>query len=334
VKIDAFNHIVTPRYNAKRRALAPAAMRLADVERAVPTLFDLDARLRVMDTAGEGYLQILSAASPPVEQMAGPSGARELSQIVNDEMAELVARMPDRFAGAAACLPMNDVEGALEELDRAVRRLGMCAVQLYTDVQGQPLDDPEFRPVFDRIAALGLPILLHPCRSADRPDYPSEPSSRFDTWRIFGWLYDTVSAMTRLVFSGLFDRHPDIVVVSHHLGGFAPYAAGRIQEGYDKLVKAARARGEALPLASHPAEYFRRFHADTITGGSVPALACGIEYFGVDRVLFATDMPFDTEGGRTYIDVALRAMEQIDLSRSDKHKILEGNARRVFRLGF
>jgi aminocarboxymuconate-semialdehyde decarboxylase len=285
-----------------------------------------------MDTAGDGYVQIINTANPPVEEIAGPADALELSRIANDEMADLVSRMPDRFVGAAACLPMNNVEGALDELDRAIGRLGMCGVQIYTEVQGRPLDDPGFAPVLDRIAALGVPILLHPCRTPDRADYPAERVSRFDTWRVFGWLYDTVSAMTRLVFSGIFDRHPDIAIVTHHLGGFAPYAAERIHEGYDKYLKAARARHEAVPLAGHPADYFRRFYADSITIGSVPALACGIEYFGVDRVLFATDMPFDTMGGRKYVEVALRAMDEIELSPSDKQKILEGNARRLFRI--
>ena len=133
----------------------------------MPALFELDARFRAMDRAGDGYVQIVNTANPPVENVAGPAEALELSRIANDEMAELVARFPDRFAGAAAC-------------------------------------DPRFMPLFDRIAALDVPVLLHPVRGGDRADYPSEAASRFDSWRIFGWLYDTVSAMSRLVFAGLF----------------------------------------------------------------------------------------------------------------------------------
>jgi aminocarboxymuconate-semialdehyde decarboxylase len=203
-------------------------------------------------------------------------------------------------------------------------------VQLYTDIQGVPLDDPRFRPFFAKVAELDVPILLHPVRSADRPDYPTETASKFDTWRAIGWLYDTVSAMARLAFSGVFDRHPDIKIVTHHLGGFAPYAAERIREGYDKLLNAARAKNEPLGLQQHPFEYFKQFYADTITIGSVSALRCGIDFFGVDRVMFATDMPFDTQGGLKYIDVALKAMEAIDLSPADKAKIFEHNAVRVF----
>jgi aminocarboxymuconate-semialdehyde decarboxylase len=332
MKIDVFNHIITPKYHQRRMKVAPPGMRLQEAERILPTLFDLDARLRVMDTAGDGYVQILSTANPPVENMAGPEDALELSRIANDEMAELVSRFPSRFVGAAACLPMNNPQGTLDELDRAVRQLGLCAVQIYTDVQGRPLDDPAFSPVFDKVVELDIPILLHPVRGPERADYPTERSSRFDTWRIMGWPYDTVAAMARLAFSGIFDRHPGITIITHHLGGVAPYLSERIREGYDKILKAALSSNEPIPLKKHPHDYFREFYADTITIGSVPALACGLEFFGPDRVLFATDMPFDTEGGRKYVEVALQAMEKLDAPASDKEKIFELNARTLFRL--
>ncbi|HEY6361425.1 MAG TPA: amidohydrolase family protein [Vicinamibacterales bacterium] len=332
MKIDVFNHIVTPRYRERRLQIAPPRMRLQDQERLLPALFDLDARFRAMDTAGNGYVQIINTGNPPVEQFAGPDQALELSRIANDEMAELVLRFPQRFVGAAACLPMNNIDGALGELERAVRELRMCGVQIYTDVQGRPLDDPQFASVFDRIVELDVPILLHPVRGPERADYPTDTASRFDAWRIIGWLYDTVAAMTRLVFSGIFDRHPGVTIVTHHLGGFAPYASERIREGYDKYLKAARARDEPVMLKRHPHDYFHDFYADTITIGSVPALACGLQFFGVDRVMFATDMPFDLHGGLKYVEVALAAMEKLDASPEDKAKIFEHNARRLFRL--
>jgi aminocarboxymuconate-semialdehyde decarboxylase len=247
-------------------------------------------------------------------------------------MAELVSRHPERFIAAAACIPMNDIDAAIGELDRAIGQLGFKGVQVYTDCRGVPLDDARFVPLFARVAELDVPILLHPVRGPDRPDYPTEDASRFDTWRAIGWLYDTVAAMARIAFAGVFDRHPSIKIVTHHLGGFAPYAAGRIREGYDKLLKAARARNETISLARHPFEYFPLFYADTITIGSVPALRCGIDFFGVDRVMFATDMPFDTAGGVHYVTVALEAMDALDAPAADKQKIFELNARSLFRL--
>src|SRR5581483_2473214 len=133
--------------NERRLAVAPAHLRLADQQRVMPTLFDLDARLRAMDLGGPDYVQIINTANPPVESIAAPEAALELSRIAHDEMAGLVARMPDRFVGAAACIPMNDVDRAVAELERAVRQLGHRAVQIYTDVQGTPLDAPAFAPV-------------------------------------------------------------------------------------------------------------------------------------------------------------------------------------------
>src|SRR4029450_13286564 len=109
-----------------------------------------------------------------------------------------------------------------------------------------------------------------------------------------------------------------------------PYLSERIREGYDKILKAARSSNEPVPLKKNPHDYFHEFYADTITIGSVPALACGLEFFGPDRVLFATDMPFDTEGGRKYVEVALQAMEKVDLSPADKAKIFETSARNIF----
>ncbi len=332
MKIDVFNHIVTPRYAERRLQLAPPRMRLQEQARIMPALFDLDARFRAMDIAGDDYRQIINIANPPVEAFAAAGEALELSRIANDEMADLVSRLPDRFVAAAACIPMNDIDAAVAELDRAVRQLRLCAVQIYTDVQGRPLDDPEFAPVFDKAAELDIPILLHPVRGPERADYPAEPASRFDSWRIIGWLYDTVAAMTRLAFGGLFDRQPGVKIVTHHLGGFAPYASERIREGYDKYLAAARARNEPVPLTKHPYEYFHDFYADTITIGSVPALRCGLDFFGADRVLFATDMPFDTQGGRKYVEVALEAMDKLEAPEGDKKKIFEGNAKRLFHL--
>src|SRR5687767_6624935 len=161
-KIDVFNHIVTPRYNEARKKIAPPQMRLQEQERIMPALFDLDARFRAMDTADSGYVQILTAANPPVENIGGPAAALELSRIANDEMAELVSRYPDRFIAAAACIPMNDVDAAIGELDRVVGQLGFRGVQVYTDCRGVPLDDPRFGALFDHVAALDIPMLLHP----------------------------------------------------------------------------------------------------------------------------------------------------------------------------
>lgn len=329
MKVDVFNHVLPAAYVEAARKKADRPLPFDVQAKKFPALTDLESRFRMMDRAPE-LRQILSMANPPLEGLFAPGDAVELYRAGNDALAALVAKHPDRFAGAVASVPMGDVDEAVAEIDRAVRELGLRGVQIYTDVDGRPLDEPAFEPVFAKMAEVDLPILLHPARGPGFADYPTEDGSKYEIWRVFGWLYDTAAAVSRLVFSGLFDRHPDIKIVTHHLGGILPYADRRIEEGFSKVVQQAKASGAPLPLEKHPYEYFRMLYADTITVGSVPALACGLAFFGSDRVLFATDMPFDVEGGAKYLREALSAMEAIDLAEEDKKKIYEDNARRLF----
>jgi len=331
MKIDVFNHVLPAGYIAECKKKAQGPLPFDFQIKKFPALVDMDARFGIMDKAGD-CKQIVSMANPPLEALFDPEETLELSRVANHELAGLVDKHPDRFAGAVASVPMNDMEGAVGEIERAVSELNMRGIQLYTDVQGRPLDAPEFDPVFAKMAEVDLPILLHPARGAGFHDYPTEDESKYDIWRVFGWLYDTAAAMTRIIFAGVFDRYPDIKIVTHHLGGIVPYADRRIEEGYSKMVALAKASGKPLSVQKHPYEYYRMFYADTITVGSVSALECGLAFFGADRVLFATDVPFDVEGGAKYLREALEVMEAIDISAEDKKKIFEGNSRRLFKL--
>jgi len=332
MKIDVFNHILTKQYNEKRLKKAPPGMNLAARVKGMPALWDLDLRFKMMDRF-EDYVQILTPANLPVEVLAGPEDAVELARIANDEMAELVAQHSDRFVGAVACLPMNNIDAALKEMERAIRELGLKGVQLFTHVNGRPLDHPDFLPVFEQMAKYDLPIWLHPGRNFRFSDYPTEDQSQYEIWHIFGWPYDTAAAMTRLVFTGLFDKYPNLKIIAHHLGGLVPYTEERIREGFNKVAKGSEEGRSVLDkLERHPYDYFRKFYADTATNGSLAALECGVAFFGVDRVLFATDMPFDSEGGSKYIRDTISAIKGMTASMDDKKKIYEENAKQLFRL--
>src|SRR3989442_682871 len=156
----------------------------------------LEERFRIMDRY-EGYVQVLTLASPPIEALAGPDAAPALARLANDGMAELVAKHPDRFPGFVASLPMNNPDAALREIDRAIDGLGATGVQIFSNVNGRPLDEPEWAPLFDRLAARRLPIWLHPARPAVFADYPGEKRSRYDIWWAFGWPYETTAAIAR-----------------------------------------------------------------------------------------------------------------------------------------
>jgi predicted TIM-barrel fold metal-dependent hydrolase len=334
MKIDVFPHILPRRYFDRMLAVAPPQLHMGKRMRGIPVLVDLDLRRAIMDRHPD-YVQVLTLASPPLEVIAGPELTPELARLANDEMAEIVAREPARFPAFVASLPMNNPDAALREIDRAVTTLGATGVQMFSNVNGRALDGAEFAPLFARMAELGLPIWLHPARPANVPDYAGEPRSKYDIWWAFGWPYETTAAMARLVFTGLFDRHPDIAIVTHHLGAMIPYFEGRLGGGLDQLGTRTDDPEDGAALARlkrRPLDYFHLFYGDTALFGAWRAMECGIAFFGADRVLFGTDMPFDPERGPGFVRDTIAAMERIDVTADARRLIYEGNARRLLRL--
>jgi uncharacterized protein len=333
MKIDAFPHILPQRYYQKLLEKAPKTFYMAKRWKGIPSLTDVEKRFEVMDRF-EDYRQVLVPSAPPLEMVFGPKDTPELARIANDEMAELVAKYPDRFVAAVATLPMNNKEAAARELDRAVRDLNMKGVLIYTNANGKPLDDPDFSFIFEKMAEYDLPIWLHPARGADVPDYASEETSKLDVWVIFGWPFDTSAAMVRIVFSGVFDRHPNLKIITHHLGGMLPYFGERLRGAYDNFGTRTDEDAASIlaRLKKHPYEYFSMFYADTVINGSIPALECAYAFFGADRILFGTDMPFDPDQGYRKIKRNIEGIEGMTACIEDKQKIYEGNIMKLLRL--
>jgi len=334
MKIDVFPHILPRKYFDRMLQVAPAGLALQKRMAGIPVLVDLDLRLRMMDRH-QGYVQVLTLANPPLEVVAGPGASPDLARLANDEMAAIVARHPDRFPGFVASLPMNNPDAAVAEVDRAIDQLGATGVQVFTNVNGRALDLPEYRAVFDRMAAHRLPVWLHPARPATAADYAGEPRSKYDLWWAFGWPYETSVAMGRLVFSGLFDRHPELIVITHHLGAMIPFCEGRLGGGLDQLGHRSDDPDDAAALGRlrrRPIDYFRMFYGDTALFGAAHAMESGLAFFGPDHVLFGTDFPFDPEQGPGFIRDTIDAMERMRATAEDKTKIYEGNARRLLRL--
>jgi aminocarboxymuconate-semialdehyde decarboxylase len=247
-------------------------------------------------------------------------------------MAELCRKHPARFPSFAAALCMTDVEGSVAEARRAVKDLGARGVLLYTNVAGRPLDEPEFEPIFATMAKLDLPLWLHPVGTAAMPDYPAEKKSRFEMWWCFHWPYETSVAMVRMVFSGLFDRHPKLKIITHHLGGMIPYYDGRVGPGLEVLGQRTSDEdySKILPSLKRPhMDYLHDFYADTaMFGGGVPATRCGYEFFGADHVVFATDTPLGP------IAPTIKTVEGLCLSAEDRRKVFSGNAERLLNMKF
>jgi uncharacterized protein len=333
-KIDIFNHILPERYVARMNEVAPGFKDTGKRMRGVPMLVDLDVRFRVMD-AFEDYQQILSLPTPPIEYFANPAQAVDLAKLANDGMAELVRRYPDRFPGFIASLPMNDPDGTLAEIERAIGELGARGVQIFSNVGGKPLDAPEFQQMFAAMAAHDLPIWIHPYRGADSADFKSEDKSLYEIWWTFGWPYDTSVAMARLVFSGLFDRFPEIRIITHHMGAMAPYFEGRLGPGMDQL--GARTSDEDYTLVlkrlkKRPLDYFKMFYGDTALFGAYDATVLGLKFFGVDHVLFASDAPFDPEKGSMYIRETIAIVDRLPITKDEREQIYSGNAKHLLKL--
>jgi predicted TIM-barrel fold metal-dependent hydrolase len=214
---------------------------------------------------------------------------------------------------------------------RAIDELGAKGVQLHSNVEGKPLDAPEFRPLFDAIAERNATIWLHPSRAASFSDYQTEDRSLYEIWWTFGWPYETSVAMSRLVFSGLFDRLPDIKIITHHMGAMIPYFEGRVGYGWDQLGTRTSDEDYFMLLESmprRPVDYFREFYADTALFGASAGMRCGLDFFGMDRVLFASDMPFEPTPG-LYARETIRGIERLGLDAADMDKIFRRNAERV-----
>jgi predicted TIM-barrel fold metal-dependent hydrolase len=335
VRIDAFPHIMPRKYFDRMTSLesGPASY-MQKRTRAVPCLYDLDVRFRIMDRF-DGYVQVLTLSSPPIEAFGPPDVTRDLARLANDEMAELVRRYPDRFLGFAASLPMNDPDAAVREADRAINDLGALGVQIFTNVNDLPLDDPRFEPLFASLSKLDRAVWVHPARTARFPDYPGEDRSKYEMWWVFGWPYETALFMSRLIFSGLLDRYPNLRILTHHAGGMVPHFAGRIGPGLDQFGQ--RTPDEDLSqvakrLTKRPYDYYKMFYGDTALFGAEHALRCAIEFFGVDHILFGSDMPFDPEKGPQFIRETIANLDAIGLSGPDRKRIDEENARRVLRI--
>ncbi len=329
--VNIYCHIFPDAFFQQMNRIAPRLGNIGARLRGVKKLFDLDERFREMDEFGD-YREIISLPNPPIEDLAAGAAGLELARIGNDAMAELCAQHPSRFPSFVAAVSLTDVEGSVQEARRAVSELGAGGIQIFTNIAGKPLDDPGFEPIFAAMAELERPIWLHPARTAAMPDYPAEPKSRFEMWWCFGWPYDTSVAMVRMVFCGLFDRHPRLAMITHHLGGMIPYYDGRVGAGLDVLGSRTidEDYSKILPSLKRPhLDYLHDFYGDTaLFGGGAHAVRCGLEFFGSEHVVFATDTPLGP------IAPTIAAIEQLEISEAERRQIFCGNAERLLKTTF
>ncbi len=324
--IDAYAHVFPDPLVDALLAVRPSA-ELAGLRQQSPHLRDADRRLAYMDRHGFD-VQVLVLARPPVWLGMERSEVHRLTRVANDSIAQFCKGHPDRFIGVGV-LPVVD-EVMMTELERLRSELGLRGVLIFSNIEGLPLDDPSMWPLYQRCAEVGLPIWIHPQHA------PLHSWIRRDLLdRMIAWPFDTTVAMARLVLGGVFDRHPTLRVVTHHMGGMVPYYAKRIEafaddmvEEYSRLGMADRSRRGPGPAIDH----FRRFYNDSVSNGSASALRCALDFFGPEHICFGTDFPFGPDHGERWPVDELNVIRAIDIPQAERELILHGNAERLLGL--
>jgi predicted TIM-barrel fold metal-dependent hydrolase len=324
--IDAYAHVFPMRL-IDALAEVSASAELGALRAQSSYLYDDVRRVAYMDANGFD-IQVLVLARPPVWLGMERQDVHRLTRVANDSIAEFAGRRPDRFIGVGVIPVVDDV--MMAEFERVHSELGLKGVLIFSNIDGKPLDDPSMWPLYERAAATGVPLWIHP-QHANL--YPWIGRDVLD--RTLAWPFDTSLAMARLVYGGVFEKYPDIKFVTHHMGGMIPYFAARI-DAFARSVAPQYARlgigGSAGPqLTGAAIDHFRRFHNDTVSNGSAESLAMAIHFFGVDHILFGTDFPFGPEDGSWAVD-ELRAVAAVDITPHEREKILHGNAQRLLGL--
>ena len=222
---------------------------------------------------------------------------------------------------------MNNIDAALEETDRAIKDLGFKGVYVHSNINGKPLDAPEFLPLWEKMAKYDLPVYIHPWRPSDFSDYATEKESKYNIAGNFGWPYETTVAMTRIVFSGILEKYPNLKIVTHHCGGMVSFYAGRIYQHYGNHSR------YLTNITKTPLEYYKMFYSDTAIHGNTPALMLAYDFWGPDKLVFGADLPLGDHfwGGRSY-RATINAINAMDISDEDKRKIFVDNAVNLLRI--
>lgn len=273
----------------------------------------VEKRLADMDKNGID-VQVLSLSTPGVDCFDAKKSV-SVARMVNDEMAKITEKYRGRFY-ALASLPLKDVPAAIDELERSVKDLGMKGVILQSDVDGRPLDSPDFLPLYEKIASMDLPISIHP-----GTPIVGGVVAEYRLGPMVGFIFDTTLAMLRLILSGVLEKIPNLKLVLAHLGGMLPYVVDRLDFCY-------RAYPEARVNISRPiSEYLKRAYYDTVSFYE-PAIMCAYALTGSKGLVFGTDYPHVIGS----IERAVKTVAGLKIPEEEKWEIFGGNAYQLLKL--
>lgn len=291
----------------------------------IPQYMDVALRAEQLDRYGID-MQVVTPVSLDSNLFPGETAAQlAIAAAVNDNMARLMEAGKGKLIAAGSVPIGNFGTASRRELERAIKTLGLRAINLPTTIDGKPLDLPEYDAFWTAVEEMNVPVYLHPLEQAGRPY-----EEIFDLPHTFGWPYETTIALARMAFSGMMERLPKLKIVSHHLGGgMIPFFMGRIIESNDPTASTERI---IAPLPKPIYEYFRLFYYDTAVGGSAAALKCCYEVFGPDQMVFATDAPHGPKKGLARLETYPSLVKSLGLPDADTEKILSGTSRRILNL--
>jgi 2,3-dihydroxybenzoate decarboxylase len=281
-------------------------------------------RLAEMDGAGVD-VQVLSLTSPGVQIDLDAQRSRDNARFANDYLAKVIDRHPDRFRGFAA-LALQDPAAAAKELERAVTEDGLCGALVNDCIDGpggRYLDAPEYDELWSALESLGVPLYLHPgAPPADRwRVIDGRPELYGATW---SWAAEVSGHALRLLFGGVFDRHPAATLILGHMGEFLPFQRSRLDSRYATLGPEA----STTPLQRPPSAYLGTNIVFTNSGVFSPAVMLGaVLEVGADAMMFSIDYPYESS------HEAVEGFERTTLSAADREKIAHGNAERLLRIG-
>jgi aminocarboxymuconate-semialdehyde decarboxylase len=274
--------------------------------------FDLDRQLEHMDGLGHevgvvcslGPFSIYFSDLPPEE-------GRDAALQWNEAMAGAQRKYPGRV-WASAAVPLTDTKIAIDVLDHAIHTLGLMGVNIPGSIGRDPRIDAErLAPFYARVEQLGVPMFLHPTDAVFGDDLEGYGGA---LQLSLGRIIEVSVAASRIVFSGLMERHPQLKVVMSHTGGALPYQSGRMDKN-----------GKNAKLPRPPSTYIRRMFTDTVSPHSA-GMKFALEYYGIDNVMYGSDYPCWDPA------TALALLDEIKLSDADKEKIFNSNARRILGL--
>ncbi|PZS38623.1 MAG: hypothetical protein DLM62_12730 [Pseudonocardiales bacterium] len=327
MSIDIYSHACPIDFLEALQATYPSAESAALGRR--PLLYDTDARVRFMDEH-EIDIQVLVLVRPPLWLGMPRKSMHRLVRDAHEGIARMVASRPDRFIGVAVAPRVDD--RIIEEVRYAWRELGLVGVQIFTNIEGRPVDTGEMWPLYAEAAEAGQPIWIHPQHNPYA--YPWQTESLLD--RSLGWPFDTTLAVARLIYAGVLDRYPQLRFITHHLGGMIPYVGSRLEAFDEEIADFARDglnTAGKVSLRRPVGDYLRSFYGDTAVSDGAGTLECGIRFFGLSRVAFGTDFPMGAAGGTRWTGQILKAIAETLPDPAQRNQVLSGTAHELLGMG-